>query len=106
MALPRIGDGSSDLTCLLVDDNEPLLEALEILLPAEGIDVVGKARTGAEALALLQRHAARAVVLDLRLPDLSGLEVARVAAETAPDTAVILYTSHAHPTPVPAALAA
>lgn len=96
--------GGSDLTCLLADDNEAVLEALEILLPAEGIKVVGKARTGLQALALLQRSAASAIVLDLRLPDLSGLEVARLAAESAPDTAIILYTSHADSTLVRSAL--
>jgi two-component system invasion response regulator UvrY len=104
MELPQIGDGNADITCLLVDDNEPLLDALETLLPAEGIEIVGKARSGLEALALLRRRAARAVVLDLRLPDLSGLEVARKAAEIAPDTAVILYTTHADSTLVRDAL--
>jgi DNA-binding NarL/FixJ family response regulator len=62
---------------------------------AEGIEIVGKASTGLEAIALLQSCAPGAILLDLRLPDLSGLAVARLAAETAPDTAVILYTSHA-----------
>jgi two-component system, NarL family, invasion response regulator UvrY len=86
----------SGITCLLADDSEPLLEALEELLTSEGIGVVGVARTGIEALQLLEQQPATALIVDLRLPDIDGVEVARRAAEIVRrKTFVILYTSAA-----------
>jgi two-component system, NarL family, response regulator DesR len=84
------------VTCLLADDNGPVLEALASLLRTEGIDVVGEARTGVEALELMGQQPARVVVLDVRLPDLSGFEVARRSAEIVrKQTSIIFYTSYA-----------
>ena len=68
----------------------------ESLLLDEGVRVVGKARTGVGVLQLLEEQPVTAVVVDLRLPDLDGIEVARRVAEIARrKTAVIIYTSYA-----------
>ncbi len=84
------------LTCVLADDNGPILEAMESLLRNEGVHVLGSARSGVEALRLLERCDPTAIVLDVRLPDLGGIEVARRAGEIARrKPAVILYTSYA-----------
>jgi DNA-binding NarL/FixJ family response regulator len=93
------------LACVLADDHEQLLDASESLLLAEGVRVIGKARTGLGALQLLEEQPITAVVVDLRLPDLDGLEVARRVAEIARrKTAVIIYTSYADEQMVGAAL--
>jgi DNA-binding NarL/FixJ family response regulator len=93
------GAEESQLKCLLADDNEAILHALESLLAGEGMEVLGVARTGLDALALLRRHLAGALVLDARLPDISGLEVARRAAELArKHPAIVFYTSYADST--------
>jgi DNA-binding NarL/FixJ family response regulator len=82
--------------CVLVDDNAHLLDALADLLGSEGMELVGRARTGVEALQILDELPTTAVVLDLRLPDMDGIEVARRAAEILRrKTVVILYTSWA-----------
>lgn len=95
MTIPRNGVGSA-LSCLLADDSQPLLDALAGLLRGEGFDILGVARTGIEALLLLERLTATAIVLDLRLPDLSGLDVARRAAQILQrKTSVVIYTSFA-----------
>jgi DNA-binding NarL/FixJ family response regulator len=84
------------LEYLLADDNSPVLDAMACLLRGEGMDVIGTARTGMEALGLLAARPATALVLDVRLPDLSGLEVARRAAEIArKQMPIIFYTSYA-----------
>lgn len=83
------------LTCLLVDDNPAMLAAVSAALTQAGITLVGIARTGQEAVVMLQERPAEVVVLDARLPDLHGLEVAELAAEVAPSTAVVIYTSYA-----------
>ena len=72
------------------------VDAVEEARLAGGIDVVGEARTGFEALRILAVRPAAVVVLDVRLPDLSGVEVARRVAQIAGKrTAVVLYTSYA-----------
>ena len=95
MAQLSIGS-TQQLACVLADDHEQLLEASATLLEAAGVRVLGTATTGVGALQLLEEQPTTAVVLDLRLPDLDGLEVARRVAEIARrKTAVIIYTSYA-----------
>jgi DNA-binding NarL/FixJ family response regulator len=83
------------ITCLIADDHPAILDSVAGFLREEGINVVGRTRTGAEALRVLARRGADVALLDLRLPDLSGIEVAREAARIAPDTAVLVYTGYA-----------
>lgn len=88
-----MGGGEPDgIECLLVDDHLSVLDALQDLLEAEGIVVVGRALTGAEALAFAPEHAT-VVVTDLRLPDISGMEVARELLRMQPGRAVVLYSA-------------
>ena len=95
------------LSCVLVDDNESVLSALETLLRSEGIDVVGTAGTGSEALRILEQRRPSALVVDVRLPDLDGIEVARLASRLARSRpAVIVYTSYADKALVRSALEA
>lgn len=85
-----------ELVCVLADDHDQLLKATESLLLGEGVRILGKATTGMGVLELLEAQPITAVVADLRLPDLDGLEVARRVTEIARrKTAVIIYTSYA-----------
>ncbi|HEY6537975.1 MAG TPA: response regulator transcription factor, partial [Candidatus Dormibacteraeota bacterium] len=61
---------------LLIDDEPAILRALGIGLRARGYQV-HTARTGEEGLAEAVRHRPEVVVLDLRLPDMDGVEVCR-----------------------------
>jgi two-component system, OmpR family, KDP operon response regulator KdpE len=61
-------------TVLVVDDEPPILKTLDINLRARGYDVQ-LARTGTQALALAARRHPDVVILDLGLPDISGIEV-------------------------------
>jgi DNA-binding NarL/FixJ family response regulator len=88
---------TQQFACILADDHEQLLEASATLLEGAGVRVLGTASTGVGALELLEEQPVTAVVLDLRLPDLDGLDVARRVAEIARrKTAVIIYTSYAN----------
>ena len=62
---------------LIVDDYADALEAWEIFLRAEGFDVIS-ATTGAAALQAAVSAVPSLIVMDLMLPDLSGIEVARM----------------------------
>ena len=88
---------SAVLTCLIADDNRPIRAALQEVLRAAGMEVVGVACSGADAIRLLKRHKPGAMILDLRLGECDGLQLARRTADISPDTAVILYTSYASP---------
>jgi two-component system response regulator DesR len=82
--------------CLLADDSEPVRAALATLLGEEGIEVLGQAGSGLETLAMLEQLPTTVVVLDMRMPDLNGLDVARRAAEILRKKfAIVFYTSYA-----------
>jgi hypothetical protein len=66
----------ADPTLLIVDDTEANRYAVSRHLRANGFEV-REAATGRDALALVEREAPDMIVLDIRLPDVSGLEVAR-----------------------------
>jgi DNA-binding NarL/FixJ family response regulator len=83
------------VTCLVVEDNRAMLDAVAALLGKAGFNVLGAVGTGLEALHLLEEVQADILVLDVRLPDLHGVDVARLAADVAPETAVIFHTTHA-----------
>jgi two-component system KDP operon response regulator KdpE len=74
---------------LVVDDEPQILRALGINLRARGFDVL-TASTGAKALDLAARHHPDLVVLDLGLPDLSGIEVIRGLRGWSPVPVVVL----------------
>jgi DNA-binding NarL/FixJ family response regulator len=82
------------LSCVVADDHPALVEAVSVVLAADGLDVVARAPDGADALAAIQRLKPSVAVLDLVMPKLSGIEVARCAARTSPTTACVLYTGH------------
>jgi two-component system, NarL family, response regulator NreC len=63
---------------LLVDDHKVLRDGLRALLESEnGMTVVAEADTGAQAITLAQSHQPDVIVMDLGLPDMSGLDVIR-----------------------------
>jgi DNA-binding response OmpR family regulator len=61
-------------TILLTEDNEDLLELIQFHLEKEGYQVL-LAKTGTEAIRLLRTHPIDLVILDLMLPEISGLEI-------------------------------
>ncbi len=81
---------------LLADDHRMFREALKTPLAAEAdIDVVGEAGTGADTLAALGTVAPDVLVLDIGLPDISGIEVARMVAKLHPTVRVVALSGYA-----------
>jgi two-component system cell cycle response regulator DivK len=64
-------------TILVVDDAAAFRDAARALLDADGFDVVGCAATGADGVSLAAALSPDVVLLDLRLPDMHGTDVAR-----------------------------
>jgi DNA-binding NarL/FixJ family response regulator len=79
---------------LLVDDSPRFLDAVRRFLTAQAIDIVGEAHTGQEALGLLDVVAPDLLLLDLEMPDLSGLTVLRLAKSRPHAPRVIILTIH------------
>jgi DNA-binding response OmpR family regulator len=61
---------------LVVEDDEPLAELMKLKLESEGFDVATETR-GAGALSYAAEHPLDLVILDLKLPDINGYEVAK-----------------------------
>jgi two-component system cell cycle response regulator len=76
---------------LLVDDDPTILHTLTRFLTGQGY-AVAAAANGKEALAALQQEDIPLAILDLMLPDASGLELLAHVRENSPDTEVILFT--------------
>jgi two-component system response regulator DevR len=84
------------LRVLIVDDHEVVREGLRSLLNRrEGINVVGEAGTVATAIEEASRLRPEVVIMDVRLPDGSGVEACREIRQEYPDTKVIMLTSYA-----------
>jgi two-component system, NarL family, response regulator DevR len=94
------------VTCLLVDDHEAMRSSLVALVEQEGFLVVGEAGTGAQAVSLLGELKPVLAVLDYRLPDMTGIDIAREAARVAPLTALVLHAGEAPRSMVSEAVAA
>jgi DNA-binding NarL/FixJ family response regulator len=79
-------------TVVLVDDHPVFRHGLAALLTEEGIDVIGSAATSVEGLALIERLEPQIVLLDLHLPDRSGVETCRRIMTALPRTRVLVLT--------------
>jgi DNA-binding NtrC family response regulator len=82
-----------NLRVLLVDDEEELVETLAERLEIRGIDAEA-VTNGEDALRLLLDYTFDVVLLDVRMPGISGLEVLKLIRRQRPSTQVILITGH------------
>jgi DNA-binding NtrC family response regulator len=81
------------LRILLIDDEEELVSALVERLALRGIEADAVTQ-GSEALEQVQAKDYSVIVLDLKLPDMDGLEVMRRIKETHPAVPILLFTGH------------
>ncbi|HZR91414.1 MAG TPA: response regulator transcription factor [Gaiellaceae bacterium] len=86
---------SQPTTCVVADDHPAIRAAVTDMLAREGFAVVAAVSDGGEALAAIDRHHPDVALLDLRMPTLTGIDVARRARRSSPSTAVVLYTAYA-----------
>lgn len=82
-------------TLLLADDHQVLREALRMMLDTQpDLQVVAETGDGLEALALTEKHKPDVLIVDMMMPGLSGLEVARRTRRISPATKVIVLSMH------------
>jgi two-component system, NarL family, response regulator DevR len=78
---------------LIVDDHEVVREGLAAVLARQpGFEVVAQASNGGEGLELVHRLLPDLVVLDLGLPDISGIELCREVRARYPETRIVILT--------------
>jgi len=80
------------ITVTVADDHPAVLDAVSRFLDQNGVDVLGIADDGEEALRELERLRPAVAILDLRMPGFTGGEIIRRARAVAPDTALLVYT--------------
>jgi DNA-binding NarL/FixJ family response regulator len=70
-----------------------MLAAVGDTLERSGFDVVARAADGREAADVIARERPSVALLDVRMPHLSGIEVARAVSSTSPETSFVFYTA-------------
>jgi DNA-binding NarL/FixJ family response regulator len=86
-----------EITIVLADDHNVVRQGLRAILEAErDLRVIGEAGSGLEAIRLVERLRPNVLVLDLKIPELSGLEVTRQLQKRFPKTRVVILSMHRH----------
>jgi len=88
----RADQESHDVRVLLVDDHDLFRTGLRNLLEQQGVDIVGEAASGSEALKVVRESAPDVVIMDLNMPGMGGVEATRHMSRDAPLTRVIVLT--------------
>jgi DNA-binding NarL/FixJ family response regulator len=95
------------LRVVVADDQATVRDGLVVLLGmSDGIEVVGSAANGQEALNVVGQTHPDAILLDLRMPVLDGIETTRQLSRHHPDVAVVVLTTYADDTSIIDALEA
>jgi two-component system, NarL family, nitrate/nitrite response regulator NarL len=82
---------------LIADDHAVVREGIRHVLSSDiGFEVIGEAANGAEAVVLAESLRPDVVVLDLSMPELSGLEAAAQIRERVPDACILVLSIHDH----------
>jgi DNA-binding NarL/FixJ family response regulator len=91
---------------VIADDHELVRVALKAVLEEAGVDVVGEASGGVEAVEFTMGFAPDVLVVDVRMPDMGGVDVCGCVSELAPDVRIIVLSSFSDDEDIFGALAA
>lgn len=99
--MPAMQGESSPTTparLLIADDHDLVREGTRTMLMGEpDLEVVGEAENGREALELCREHGPDLVLMDIRMPEMNGLEATRAIKGEFPTTSILMVTSHEDP---------
>jgi DNA-binding NarL/FixJ family response regulator len=85
----------SEIKIILVEDHQIVRDGIKaLLLDAPGIKICGEAASGDELKALLGKKEADIIIMDISLPDISGIELTRGLTENYPDIKVLILSMH------------
>lgn len=104
---PPRGRDMKPIRVLVADDHTLVRAGMRSLLESiDGVEVIAESGDGHETLDLISKRLPDVALLDIGMPGLSGLEVARRIAATSPRTRVVILSMHAEPSYVAQALRA
>jgi DNA-binding NarL/FixJ family response regulator len=83
------------ITVLLVDDHKIIRDGIKSLLEGvENIKIIGEASNGVEAIEFFKKQPADMVIMDIRMPEMSGIETTQYLTQTYPNVKVLALTMH------------
>jgi len=86
---------SEPIRILLVDDHKIVRQGVRAFFDAlEGIEVIGEAGSGAEAVKMVEERVPDVVLMDLIMPGMDGVEATRLAKSISPRTQIVVLTSY------------
>jgi two-component system, NarL family, nitrate/nitrite response regulator NarL len=97
--------GKRRKTVVIADDDPTLLDQIGSILETR-FDVVGRARNGRELLTAVQKLSPSVAVTDITMPEMNGIEAARLIAKNCPGVKVVVLSVHDDPAIVEAAFEA
>jgi two-component system nitrogen regulation response regulator NtrX len=92
--MPRPGDSSYRASVLVVDDEAAIRDSLHMILEYEGYRVE-EAASGSQALTKVGERAPDAIVLDIKMPEMDGLEFLKALRERGYEMPVLMISGHA-----------
>jgi DNA-binding NarL/FixJ family response regulator/signal transduction histidine kinase len=92
VSAPEVPRGRDGRRILVADDNALFVQGLTDSLEAGGYAVVGTARSGLEALALARALRPDAILMDIQMPDLTGLEATKLIHRELPEIRIVMLT--------------
>lgn len=84
----------SPIRVLIVDDHPVVREGLRSMLAAGGVEVVGEAGSGSEALTLIRELSPQVVLMDVRMPDMDGFSAMAAMKRQSLAASVIVLTTY------------
>ncbi len=83
------------ITILLADDHDVVRKGMKMLLEdEEGIQVIGEASDGLDAIEKVKILMPHVVILDLTMPKMSGIEAAKIISEEYPEVKILIFSMH------------
>jgi DNA-binding NarL/FixJ family response regulator len=79
---------------VLVDDHAVVRDGLRLVLEAQGLEVLGEAGNGLDAIRIVQELRPDVALVDITMPGMNGIEVTREICERSPGTRVIILSMH------------
>jgi CheY-like chemotaxis protein len=87
------GQALAGQTVLIVDDDEEIRHVLRMICEQAGLDVVGEASNGVEAVTFALQHHPNFAILDYRLPRLDGEGAAEILRAVTPTTKIVAFSA-------------
>ena len=97
MGACRKEENMSRYSVVILDDEELILQSLQTLIDWEklGCHIVGTSKTGDKGKRLIERLHPNIVITDIKMPGLTGLQLAEYCAQNEPQTKVVIVSAYA-----------